>query len=122
MLKKLWIEITPVNEEEMCFSLYGSSPRILVRNWLTFLVRELIIRQEKAAFYNNSGMGNLVQLRHTFNARVIKEVCDAYQRLKHEKRIDIFHSKFNPDRVFLVNPNRDVQPGNIVRVIQVNDS
>ena len=64
-VKKLWIEITPfllklhqapVNEEEMSFGLYGSSPRILVRNWLTFLLRELIIRQEKTAFSNNSGM------------------------------------------------------------------
>ena len=128
--KQLWCDINPfllklypapVTAEEMSFGLYGTSPFVVVRNWLTFLLRECIIKQEKAAFHNDLGMGNIVHLRHTFNARVVQEVCDAYERLKHDQRMDIFHSTYNPGRVFLVNPNREVQAENIVRVIQVLD-
>ena len=127
---QLWSEITPfllklhrapVTEEEMSFGLYGTSPFIIIRNWLTFLLRECIIKQEKTAFHNDIGMGNIVHLRHTFNARVVQEVCNAYERLKYDQRIDIFHKNYNPGRVFLVDPNRDVQAENIVRIFRVHD-
>ena len=129
--KQIWSEITPfllklhpvsISEEEMAFGLYGSSPRILVRNWLSFLLRDCIIRQEKSAFHNDLGIGNLVHLRHTFNARFTKELINAYTRLKNDQRIDLFHKNYNPDRVFLVDPNRDVQVENIVRVIPIENS
>ena len=103
----------------MAFGLEGSSPRILLRNWLTFLLRECIVQQEKIAFHNDLGEGNIVHLKHTFNARVIKEVCEAYELAKHDQQIERFHTLRNPGRVLFVDPNEGVQGENIVRIFKM---
>ena len=116
-LKKLSPQ--PVSAEEMAFGLKGTSPKIVLRNWLTFLLRELIIKQEKMAYHNGLGFGNLVILKHTFNARVLQEVCEAYELFVHDNNLERFSSFYNPDRVLLVDPQGEVQGENIVRIFQL---
>ena len=116
-LKKL--SVTEVSEQEMAFGLEGSSSRILLRIWLTFLLRECIVQQEKIAFHNDLGEGNIVHLKHTFNARVIKEVCEAYELAKHDRQIERFHTLRNPGRVLFVDPNGGVQGEKIVRIFKM---
>ena len=103
----------------MAFGLQGTSPKIVLRNWLTFLLRELIIKQEKMAYHNGLGFGNMVILKHTFNARVLQEVCEAYELFVHDNNLERFTSLYNPDRVLLVNPRGEVQRENIVRIFQM---
>ena len=103
----------------MAFGLEGSSPRVLLRNWLTFILRECIIKQEKLTFHNDLGARNIVHLNHSFNARVTKEVCEAYELLKHDQRIDRFNTIHNPDRVLFVDPSGGVQRENIVTIFNV---
>ena len=107
----------PVNHEEMAFGITGNSPPVILRNWLTFLLRQCILKQEKIAYHNNLGQGNTVHLRHAFNARVNREVCTAYYQLRNENRIDLFHKNYNQNRLLLINPNGDVERENIVKIL-----
>ena len=116
-LKKL--SYTEVTDQEMAFGLEGNSPPILVRNWLTFLLRECIVQHEKMAFYNDLGEGNIIHLKHTYNARVVKEVCEAYELAKHDKQVETFYAFRNPGRVLFVDPNGGVHSGNIVRIFDM---
>ena len=123
---QLWSEIepflrkvtnVPVNHEEMAFGIIGNSPPVILRNWLTFVLRQCILKQEKIAYHNNLGLGNTVHLRHAFNARVNREVCNAYYQLRNENRTDLFHKNYNQNRLFLIDPNSDVERENIVKII-----
>ena len=116
-LKKL--SVTHVSDQEMAFGLEGNSPVLLVRNWLTFLLRECIVQQEKLAFHNDLGEGNIIHLKHVFNARVIKEVCEAYELAKHDQQLDKFYTLRNPGRVFFVDPNGGICRENIVRIFKM---
>ena len=122
---QLWNEIEPflkriiktsVTEEEMVFGLAGNTPAVHLRNLLTFMLREVILYQEKLAFYNKLGIGNTIYLQHTYNARVHEVICDAYHRLTHEKRVDLFYKCYNPNRIFLIDPNRNVERSNLVKI------
>ena len=122
---QLWSEIEPflkglvnvsVTQEEMVFGLTGNTPAIHLRNLLTFMLRECILYQEKRAFYNKLGVGNTIYLQHAYNARVHRVICDAYHRLTHEKRVDLFHKCYNPNRIFLIDPNGNVERDNLVRI------
>ena len=106
-----------VTTEEMVFGLLGTTPAVHLRNWLTFMLREQILKQERIAHYNKLGRGNTVQLKHTFNARVQREICSIYKILLLQNRIDIFHVNYNPNRIFLIDPNGNVETDNIVEVI-----
>ena len=100
----------------MAFGITGTSPPVTLRNWLTFLLRECIIKQETYAFKNQLGLGNTVHLKHTFNARVQREICDAYYRLRHENRTDFFQKNYNQNRIFLIDPNGEFERENIVKI------
>ena len=126
-IKQLWKELDyflkklsplPVTAEEMAFGLPGNTPKILLRNWLTFLLRECIIKQEKMAFRNDLGAGNIVHLKHTYNARVLHEVCEAYELFVHDHQLERFNSLYNPDKVLLVDPQGEIHRENIVRIFK----
>ena len=127
---QLWSELEPflkkiteasVTQEEMVFGLSGNTPAVHLRNLLTFTLRELILYQEKRAFHNKLGLGNTIYLQHTFNARVHRVICDAYHRLTHEKRVDLFHKCYNPNRIFLIDPNGNIERDNLVTIFNPPD-
>ena len=113
---------TTVTQEEMAFGLQGTTPAILLRNWLGYLLRECILQFENIAYHNHLGATNIIQLQHTFNARVQRELCEAYHMYKHSNRLDLFAKYFNPGNSVLVDPNEDVTFENVIRVFNVGSS
>ena len=57
-----------------------------------------------------------MHLQHTYNARVHSLVCDVYNRLVFENRVDLFHECYNPNRILLLDPNGNVERGNLVKL------
>ena len=112
----LWGELEPflsrihpaaITDEELAFGLPGHSPSIQLRNWLTYLLRECVCHQEIAAYHNHFGPLNAVLLKHTYNARVKKEVCEAYRSLVARGRPDLFQRRYVIGDSFLVAPSAD---------------
>ena len=84
----------PITPDEMAFGLFGHTPRIHLRNWLTFLLRESIADLELKAYHNHLGPTNMVDLKHTYNARVKREVCEASSSLAARGRPDLFLRRY----------------------------
>ena len=124
----LWTALEPflkkvhpgsITKEEMAFGIIGSTPPVLLRNFLTFLLRECIRSFENQAFYYNLGGANAIHIQYTFNARVKREVMNAYQLYKSLNRIDYFFKSFDPNKCFLINVTDDVTFENIPKVFNV---
>ena len=99
----LWHELThhllkihpePISEEEMVFGLSGSKPGIKLRNWLTSLLREYIVRQESIAYHNKKGRQNEVDIKLSYNAAVKAEVWEKYNILQHLGRTEYFKKMY----------------------------
>ena len=107
---QMWTELTPFltkihpsppTPEEMAFGVLGNTPAITLRNWFTYLLRECIFTIENAAHHNGRAMGNAVDLRHTYNARVLREVNENYHSFLKRGRTDIFIRRYTPNDAFL---------------------
>ena len=81
VVKSLWNSIEPhllniypiqITEEEKAFGLQGKAANIILRNWMTFLLRETIMEQESIAYYNGKGRGNENEIKIRYNERRIK--------------------------------------------------
>ena len=105
----LWTAIRPfllllspqdVTEEEMAFGLLGHAPNILLRNWLTFLLRDSIYRQEVRAFYNQRGLFNTVDIQRRFNARAVRETYQRFLYYQHQGQPDLFRRLYGYKDVF----------------------
>ena len=70
----LKIDSTPITLKEMAFGLIGNSPTILLRNWITFILRDLIMAEESATYYHPTGTMDLSHLKHKLNAKVHGEI------------------------------------------------
>ena len=57
----------PVTPQEKIFGLLGHSPGVILRNWITFLLRHCIIEQESIAYHNKKGLLNELELKAKFN-------------------------------------------------------
>ena len=57
------IHTAPITDTEKIFGLSGNTPNIILRNWLTFLLRRCIKEYESIAFYNQKGLGNQVDIK-----------------------------------------------------------
>ena len=110
MVIKLWEDIepflkqihpNPISDEEKVFGLIGTTPKIQLRNWFTFLLRELIAQQEYKAYYMGQRRPNTRYIKMNFNARVRREVLQAHKRYTHMGRLDIFVRRYASDDVFL---------------------
>ena len=100
---KLWKDIEPqlmrikriqVTRYEAIFGLQGTSPGVILRNWLTFLLRHCIVEQEKIAYHNGRGMLNEYDVKIKFNELVKSEVFKKYVILHHLGRDKYFQKIF----------------------------
>ena len=103
-VKQLWNDLqpnliqlvhSPVSETEMAFGLQGNAPAVLLRNWLTFLLRECIMDQERIGFHNKKGKGNIKDIKHTYNIKVKNEIRKKlyiYRNLDLEENFKTFFS------------------------------
>ena len=93
----LYLTSSPVSDFEKVFGLIGTSPEVILRNWLTFTLRQCIVDQENAAYHNKRGILNEHNIKQNFNARVKREVNEKniiYSNLgRQEYFVKIFAAK-----------------------------
>ena len=102
LVKNLWRDLepnllklsnTPVTAYEMSFGLKGNTPSVLLRNWLTYMLRHCIAEQENKAFHNQSMMANEQEIKTRFNQSVKLEaykkdlICQNLGRENYFKKI-----------------------------------
>ena len=75
------------------FGLLGHTPGIILRNWITFLLRHCIVEQESIAYHNKKGLLNYQYIRVKFNERVKTEVMRKYRTYANLSRIEFFEKK-----------------------------
>ena len=84
----------PVSDMEKAFGLPGHTPNILLRNYMTFLLRECIADQERAAYHNGRGPSNLEDLKIRYNQKIKDEVYMKFNIYKHLGRLGFFEDVF----------------------------
>ena len=80
----------------MVFGIPGQKPGIILRNWITFLLRHCIVEQESIAFHNKLGLFNEHEIKLKFNERVKTEVMAKYRIYSNLDRVEFFEKKFFP--------------------------
>ena len=99
----LWDELEPhlmgiinqgVSDEEKAFGLMGDSPNIILRNWVTFILRKCISDQENIAYHNGKGPANIKDIKVNFNDRIHSELMKKYNIFKHLDRLLYFENFF----------------------------
>ena len=85
----------------MAFGMDGNSANIIIRNWLTFLLRECIIDQERTAYKNQLGLHNILEIQSTFEARMKTEILRSYEYHKNKGTVHIFKHTFRANGQFL---------------------
>ena len=102
-VQNLWKEIephllnicpTPVTEREMAFGIPGRSKNIILRNWLTFLLREVISQQERVAYHNKKGQSNEIDIKNKYNEEVKRQVWQHCNIFKNLGRSQYFQESF----------------------------
>lgn len=102
----LWQDLEPhlrkisrgyVDDYEKIFGIEGHSPNTILRNWLTFLLRECIVDQESIAYHNNRGVENIWDIKIKFNDRVKAELMQKYRIYQSLDRLNIW------EKIFAVN-------------------
>ena len=99
-IKKVWEEIQPllmelhsdpVTEEEMSLGIIKKKPTIgiLLRNWITYFLRERIMREERKA-YHSSGGPNFEAFKRKVNQKFHTEIQLKYLRYQNENNLQIF--------------------------------
>ena len=100
------IHAAPITEYEMAFGLFGTTPPILLRNWLTFILRELVEKQEKRAYYNPGVCQNLRQFKIVYNQRVEKFLHRALLIYESNGDVEKFLTSFGCGNV-IISPDDD---------------
>ena len=88
------IHPVPVTDIEKVFGLHGHTPNIILRNWLTFLLRQCITQYENIAYYNQKGLKNELRIKATYNQMVKTEAWGKYNILSNLGREEYFKKTF----------------------------
>ena len=83
-----------VTEHEKVFGILGDTPNIILRNWLTFNLRQCILEQERIAYYNKKGMQNLLDIKIAYNHLIKTEVWKKYHLYSNLGRSEYFKKSF----------------------------
>jgi len=114
--KTLWQDLEPalneiyriqITEEEMAFGLKGKSPEIQLRNWLTFVLKETIIRIELRAYYNEQYLDNLDETKQKYNEKINQYISLTYETYRDQGRYDIFIRFFCINNSLVTTKNED---------------
>ena len=109
----LWIRLEPllrqivpipVTDEEKAFGLLGNTPHIILRNWLTYVLRASIHQHENIAYHNKLGLANETNIRHVYNARVKRETTQNLVIYRNNGRFDIFEKYYTKNGILII-PN-----------------
>lgn len=99
----------PVTDMEKVFGIYGHTPNILLRNYITFLLRQCIAEQENAAYYNKKGPDNIKDIKLIYNQKIKSEVWMKYHIYKYLGRLHSFESIFAVDNYLITWENDNWQ-------------
>ena len=100
---RVWQDIDPFLQEiypspltlhEQAFGILGTSPVIRLRNFITYVLREVIAQFEVFAYYNNDGFNNLAPLKKYFNDKLASYVGYWFYYFDHIGRPDLFRKRF----------------------------
>ena len=103
VIARLWKElerhlkaIHPValSDGEKIFGIHGTTPNIILRNWLTYLFRQVVAEQENRAFHNKKGPANAIDIRIAYNSKVKSELWLKYNIYRNLEREDYFKKIF----------------------------
>ena len=97
----LRIDPSPVTEREKIFGILGNSPAIVLRNWLTYVLRFCIYRQENLAYHNKKGALNATDIKLIYNTQVHREAVQRLLYYTHKGRLDLFHKYYTINEVFV---------------------
>ena len=118
LVVSLWEEIeplllriypSPVTEQERIFGILVNSPAIVLRNWLTYVLRFCIYWQENSAYHNKKGVLNATDIKLIYNAQVHREAVQRLLYYTHIGRLDLFHKYYSVNEVFVTNALMIVQ-------------
>ena len=91
----LRIRPSPVTEQEKIFGMLGNSPAIVLRNWLTYVLRFCIYRQENSAYHYKKGLLNATDIKLIYNTQVHREAVQRLLYYTHIDRLDLFHKYYS---------------------------
>ena len=106
IVKTLWSDLepilsaitpVPVTQSEQIFGLSGDTPAIILRNFITFTLRECILQGERDAFKRNIGFFNEVEVKRMFNSRIVRYTQQRQRTFEMMNREDLF------EKFFLIN-------------------
>ena len=92
---------SPVTSHEKVFGLLGHTPSVILRNFLTYLLRQCIVEQEGIAYHNKRGMLNIRDAKTRFNSTVKTEIMAKYRIYAHIGRNDFFEKIFAQNEFLL---------------------
>ena len=89
------IHPAPVSEHEKVFGVSGNTPNVILRNWMTFLLRQCIVEHESIAFHNKKGQGNEILIKNSYNQMIKSEVWLKYNIFCNLGRLEYFERMFS---------------------------
>ena len=84
----------PVTKYEMVFGLIEKSIGSKVRNWLSFKLRQCILKQDRVS-YEKPGLNNIKQIKNRMNDEMAKEIIYNYYLFKKENKLTKFYDIYN---------------------------
>ena len=102
-IKNLWRDLTPlllkidktqVTQIEMAFGLLTATPNSMLRNFLTYTMREMVEKQEKKAYYNSNVNNNMIDFKFKFNSRIRKYVQQSFRSSQKAAAKETFEAFF----------------------------
>ena len=103
VIAKLWKDLevhlkhihpAPLSDDEKIFGIHGTTPNVILRNWLTYLFRQIVMEQEHRAFHNKKGPSNAQDIRSALNCKVKSEIWLKYNIYRNLDRQDYFSKIF----------------------------
>ena len=88
------IHPSQITDTEKIFGIQGITPNIILRNWMTFILRQIISEQENKAFYNKKGLGNIEDIKLLYNQKIKTDVWNKYNIYTSLGRIPYFTKTF----------------------------
>ena len=83
-----------ITNQDKVFGLHGNTPNVILRNWITFLLRQCIVEHENIAYYNKKGLGNETIIKTSYNQMVKTEVWAKYNIFSNLGRDEYFKKMF----------------------------
>ena len=102
-LTALWTELeehlqiihpTQITDTEKAFGIQGTTHNAILRNWMTFNLRQIIAEQENKAYYNKKGIGNIDDIKLIYNQKIKTDVWNKYNMYINLGKIPYFTQIF----------------------------